>query len=113
MLNLANTVVRWVWRCQSPLYYMLLQFPNVLEIVCHRLECKTDMEWLCYTCLTVRNMGGLVGVPKMGHMLRKLVQWFPQLELLAHAQPVLQTTMWVELTLTLDFEYDVDVQGCL
>ena len=55
------------------------------KIVCYCLECKRGIEWLRYAYLTAINLEEIVGVPKMGRTLRKMVQWFPRLELLDHA----------------------------
>ena len=83
--------------------------PQRALIVCCCLGCKTDLEWLRYAYIMESNLGEVVEVPKMECTLRKMVQWFLWLEMLAHTQPVLRTTLWVELTLTSDYEYNIDV----
>jgi len=68
-LNFANMVTYRVWRSQSP----LRQFKNVPDVVARKLERKGDIEWSRYTDLTPSDLGELVGVPKMGRVLHKLV----------------------------------------
>jgi len=106
-LAFANMISHRVWRCQSP----LRQFPNVPEIVSRKLERKTDIEWSRYSDLTPSDLGELVGVPKMGRTLHKLVHRFPKLDLAAHVQPITRSMLRVELTITPDFQYDIDVHG--
>ena len=106
-LAFANMVAYRVWRSQSP----LRQFKNVPEIVTRKLERKSDIEWARYADLTPSDLGELVGVPKMGRTLHKLVHQFPKLELSAHIQPITRSILRVELNLVPDFEYDVKVHG--
>ena len=106
-LSFANMVAYRIWRSQSP----LRQFKNVPEIVARKLERKSDIEWARYADLTPSDLGELVGVPKMGRTLHKLVHQFPKLELSAHIQPITRSTLRVELSLVPDFEYDIKVHG--
>lgn len=106
-LNFANMISHKIWKSQSP----LRQFANVPEIVSRKLERKTDIEWNRYADLTPSDLGELVGIPKMGRSLHKLVQRFPKLELAAHIQPITRSMLRVDLTLTPDFQYDIDVHG--
>ena len=106
-LAFANMVAYRVWRSQSP----LRQFKNVPEIVARKLERKSDIEWARYADLTPSDLGELVGVPKMGRTLHKLVHQFPKLELSAHIQPITRSILRVELNLVPDFEYDTKVHG--
>ena len=106
-LSFANMVAYRIWRSQSP----LRQFKNVPEIVARKLERKSDIEWARYADLTPSDLGELVGVPKMGRTLHKLVHQFPKLELSAHIQPITRSILRVELNLVPDFEYDIKVHG--
>uniref|UniRef100_A0A7S4W4W0 RNA helicase n=1 Tax=Ditylum brightwellii TaxID=49249 RepID=A0A7S4W4W0_9STRA len=107
ILAFANMVAHRVWRSQSP----LRQFKNVPEIVSRKLERKSDIEWARYADLTPSDIGELVGVPKMGRSLHKLVHQFPKLELSAHIQPITRSMLRVELTILPDFQFDVKVHG--
>ena len=104
-LAFANMVTSRVWRSQSP----LRQFKGVPEIVARKLERKSDIEWSRYADLPPQDLGELVGVPKMGRTLHRLVHQFPKLELAAHVQPITRSMLRVELTLTPDFQFDVKV----
>eukprot|EP00592_Proboscia_alata_P006048 CAMPEP_0194352806 /NCGR_PEP_ID=MMETSP0174-20130528/1245_1 /TAXON_ID=216777 /ORGANISM="Proboscia alata, Strain PI-D3" /LENGTH=2344 /DNA_ID=CAMNT_0039121105 /DNA_START=159 /DNA_END=7193 /DNA_ORIENTATION=- len=106
-LDFANMIASRVWKSQSP----LRQFPGVPDIVSRKLERKSDIEWGRYTDLTPQDLGELVGVPKMGRTIHRLVHQFPKLELSAHVQPLTRSLLRVELTLTPDFEYSVEVHG--
>lgn len=106
-LAFANMVAYRIWRSQSP----LRQFRNVPEIVARKLERKSDIEWARYADLTPSDLGELVGVPKMGRTLHKLVHQFPKLELSAHIQPITRSILRVELSLVPDFEFDIKVHG--
>ena len=106
-LSFANMVASRIWRSQSP----LRQFKHVPEIVVRKLERKSGIEWVRYADLTPSDIGELVGVPKMGRSLHKLIHQFPKLELSAHIQPITQSTLRVELSLVPDFEYDIKVHG--
>ena len=106
-LDMSNMVNIKVWRSQSP----LRQFRNVPEIVARKLERKSDIEWSRYTDLTAADLGELVGVPKMGRVLHKLVHQFPRLELSAQIQPITRSMLRVELTLVPAFQFDVSVHG--
>mmetsp|Transcript_7976 Transcript_7976/g.22253 ORF Transcript_7976/g.22253 Transcript_7976/m.22253 type:complete len:1913 (+) Transcript_7976:252-5990(+) len=106
-LAFSNMVSHRIWRSQSP----LRQFKNVPEIVARKLERKSDIEWSRYADLAPSDLGELVGVPKMGRTLHKLIHQFPKLELSAHIQPITRSMLRVELTLLPDFQYDVKVHG--
>ena len=106
-LSFANMVTYRIWRSQTP----LRQFKNVPEIVARKLERKSDIEWNRYADLTPSDLGELVGVPKMGRVLHKLVHQFPRLELSAHIQPITRSMLRVELTLISAFEFDVNIHG--
>lgn len=104
-LAFSNMVSSRVWRSQSP----LRQFKGVPEIVARKLERKSDIEWSRYADLPPQDLGELVGVPKMGRTLHRLVHQFPKLEVAAHVQPITRSMLRIELTVTPDFEFDVKV----
>ena len=106
-LAFSNMVARRIWRSQSP----LRQFDNVPEIVARKLERKGDIEWSRYADLTPSDLGELVGVPKMGRVLHKLVHQLPKLDIAAQLQPITRSMLRVVLTLVPAFEFDVDVHG--
>lgn len=106
-LDMSNMVTYRIWRSQSP----LRQFRNVPEVVARKLERKSDIDWDRYADLTPSDLGELVGVPKMGRVLHKLVQQFPRLELSAQIQPITRSMLRVELSLVPAFQFDINVHG--
>lgn len=106
-LSFSNMVAHRIWNSQSP----LRQFKNVPEVVARKLERKSDIEWSRYFDLTPSDLGELVGVPKMGRTLHKLVHQFPKLDLSIQIQPITRSMLRVELGLVPDFEFDVSVHG--
>jgi pre-mRNA-splicing helicase BRR2 len=107
-LAFSNMVSHRIWRSQSP----LRQFRNVPEVVARKLERKSDIEWSRYPDLTASDLGELVGVPKMGRILYKLVHQFPRMEISgAQIQPITRSLLRVDLTLTPAFKFDVNVHG--
>jgi pre-mRNA-splicing helicase BRR2 len=106
-LDMSNMVSYRVWRSQSP----LRQFNNVPEVVARKLERKSDIEWDRYQDLTASDLGELVGVPRMGRVLHKLVHQFPRLEISAQVQPITRSMLRVELTLVPAFQFDVAIHG--
>ena len=107
-LAMSNMVSIRVWRSQSP----LRQFKNVPEVVARKLERKSDIEWSRYADLNSSDLGELVGVPKMGRVLHKLVNQFPRLDLYAaQIQPITRSLLRVELSLVPAFKFDINVHG--
>mmetsp|Transcript_36533 Transcript_36533/g.88227 ORF Transcript_36533/g.88227 Transcript_36533/m.88227 type:complete len:2300 (-) Transcript_36533:2494-9393(-) len=107
-LAFSNMVSHRIWRSQSP----LRQFRNVPEVVARKLERKSDIDWSRYTDLTASDLGELVGVPKMGRVLHKLVHQFPRLEIAAtQIQPITRSLLRVDLSLMPAFKFDVNVHG--
>ena len=106
-MDFANMVAQRIWKSQSP----LRQFKNVPEVVSRKLERKSDVEWSRYFDLTPSDLGELVGVPKMGRTLHKLVHQFPKLDLSVQVQPITRSMLRIDLNIVPDFEFDVNVHG--
>ena len=106
-LNFSNMVANKLWKSQSP----LRQFKGVPDIVCRKLERKSDIEWTRYYDLSATDLGDLIGVPKIGKNLYKLVHQFPKLEVSAHVQPMTRSLLRVDLTIAPDFDNDVKLHG--
>lgn len=106
-LDMSKMVTYRVWKSQSP----LRQFSNVPEVVARKLERKSDIVWDRYQDLTASDLGELVGVPRMGRVLHKLVHQFPRLEISAQVQPITRSMLKVELTIVPAFQFDVDIHG--
>eukprot|EP00977_Amphora_coffeiformis_P011173 scaffold2671_cov167-Amphora_coffeaeformis.AAC.11 len=106
-LDFSNMVSYRIWKSQSP----LRQFSNVPEVVARKLERKSDIEWDRYQDLTASDLGELVGVPRMGRVLHKLVHEFPRLEISVQVQPITRSMLKVELALVPAFQFDVNIHG--
>jgi pre-mRNA-splicing helicase BRR2 len=107
-LAMSKMVTHRIWRSQTP----LRQFKNVPEVVARKLERKSDIEWNRYADLTASDLGELVGVPKMGRILHKLVHQFPRLDLsAAQIQPITRSLLRIELALAPAFKFDIDIHG--
>ena len=107
-LAMSKMVSHRIWRSQTP----LRQFKNVPEVVARKLERKSDIEWNRYVDLTASDLGELVGVPKMGRVLYKLVHQFPRLELTeVQIQPITRSLLRIELTLAPAFKFDINIHG--
>ena len=106
-LAFSNMVAHRIWRSQTP----LRQFSTVPEIVARKLERKSDIEWARFVDLSTSDLGELVGVPKMGEILHKLVQKFPRLDISAVIQPITRSMLRIELILVSAFEFDIDIHG--
>lgn len=106
-LSFANMVAHRIWKSQSP----LRQFKNVPEVVAKKLERKSDIEWSRYFDLTPSDLGELIGVPKMGRTLHKLVHQFPKVDLSIQVQPITRSMLRVELVVVPDFEFDISIHG--
>ena len=107
-LSFSNMVSHRIWRSQTP----LRQFKKLPEVVSRKIERKSDIEWSRYSDLTSSDLGELVGVPKMGRILHKLVHQFPRIEISnAHIQPITRSLLRVELTFIAGFKFDVSIHG--
>lgn len=107
-LAFSNMVSHRIWRSQTP----LRQFKSVPEVVARKLERKSDIEWSRYPDLTASDLGELVGVPKMGRVLHKLVHQFPRIDIsAAQIQPITRSLLRIDLSLTSAFKFDVNIHG--
>lgn len=62
-------------------------------------------------CPPTTELGELIGEPKAGRLVHRLVHQFPKLELQAHVQPITRSLLRIELTITPDFQWDEKVHG--
>eukprot|EP00922_Rhytidocystis_sp_ex-Travisia-forbesii_P046831 GHVS01069806.1.p1 GENE.GHVS01069806.1~~GHVS01069806.1.p1 ORF type:complete len:2164 (-),score=326.56 GHVS01069806.1:2269-8760(-) len=105
-LQFCKMIDKRMWGSMSP----LRQFKGVPDDLVRKLE-KKDFAWDRYYDLSSTELGELVRVPKMGKILHRLVHQFPKLELAAYVQPLTRTCLAVELTITVDFQWDTKVHG--
>ncbi|KAL1837430.1 hypothetical protein VTJ49DRAFT_3782 [Mycothermus thermophilus] len=105
-LNLCKMAEKRMWPTMSP----LRQFPNCPGEIIRKVE-RTEVPWSSYFDLDPPRMGELLGMPKAGKTVCNLVAKFPRVEIQANVQPVTRSMLRVELTITPNFEWDVDVHG--
>ncbi|XP_076951911.1 DExH-box ATP-dependent RNA helicase DExH12-like [Bidens hawaiensis] len=105
-LNLCKMINKRIWGVQTP----LRQFDGLKNDILIKLE-KKDLAWERYYDLSSHELGELVRGPHLGRVLHKYIHQVPKLNLAAHIQPVTQSMLTVELTITPDFQWDDKIHG--
>jgi pre-mRNA-splicing helicase BRR2 len=105
-LDMCKMVEKRMWPSMTP----LRQFPGIPADIVRRAERK-EFPWYRYFDLDPAELGELIGLPKAGRLVHRLVHQFPKMEIQAHAQPITRSMLKVELTLTPDFKWDEKVHG--
>ncbi|KAL2159202.1 hypothetical protein VTH06DRAFT_2634 [Thermothelomyces fergusii] len=105
-LNLCKMAEKRMWPTMSP----LRQFPNCPVEIVRKAE-RIEVPFSSYFDLDPPRMGELLGLPKAGKTVCGLVAKFPRVEIQANVQPMTRSMLRVELTITPNFEWDVDVHG--
>ncbi|KAJ1733400.1 Pre-mRNA splicing [Coemansia biformis] len=106
-LGWCKQVERRMWLAMSP----LRQFgadcpPDLLRSVERR-----PFPWARYLDLNEPELGELIGSPKAGRVLHRLVHLVPRLEVNAHVQPLTRSLLRVELRLMPDFQWNDALHG--
>ncbi|KAF2674669.1 Sec63-domain-containing protein [Microthyrium microscopicum] len=105
-LDLCKMAEKRMWPTMSP----LRQFPSCPRDIIQKAE-RIDVPWSSYFDLDPPRMGELLGMPKAGKTACSLVAKFPRLEVQAQIQPITRSMLRVELTITPNFEWDVEIHG--
>ncbi|KAJ4295696.1 Pre-mRNA-splicing helicase BRR2 [Collariella sp. IMI 366227] len=105
-LNLCKMAEKRMWPTMSP----LRQFPKCPVEIVKKAE-RMDVPFSSYFDLDPPRMGELLGMPKAGKTVCALVSKFPRVEIQANVQPMTRSMLRVELTITPNFEWDVEVHG--
>ncbi len=105
-LDLCKMVESRQWGSMTP----LRQFRGVPADLIRRLERK-EYPWNKLRDLEPNEIGELIGIPKAGRLVHRLVHQFPRLELQAFFQPLTRSLLHVQLTITPDFQWDEKVHG--
>lgn len=105
-LDLCKMVESRQWGSMTP----LRQFRGVPADLIRRLERK-EYPWNRLHDLEPNEIGELIGIPKAGRLVHRLVHQFPKLELQAFFQPLTRSLLHVTLTITPDFQWDEKVHG--
>ncbi|EGZ77811.1 Sec63-domain-containing protein [Neurospora tetrasperma FGSC 2509] len=105
-LNLCKMAEKRMWPTMSP----LRQFPNCPVEIIRKAE-RIDVPFSSYFDLDPPRMGELLGLPKAGKTVCSLVAKFPRVEVQAQVQPMTRSMLRIELAITPNFEWDVDIHG--
>lgn len=105
-LDLCKMVEKRMWSSMSP----LRQFPTVPAEVIKRVERK-DFAWSRYFDLNPPEIGELIGIPKAGKLVHKLVHQFPKLDVRPSFLPITRSLLRVDVSITPDFQWDDKVHG--
>ncbi|CAK7562243.1 MAG: Pre-mRNA-splicing helicase BRR2 [Sporothrix epigloea] len=105
-LDLCKMAEKRMWPTMSP----LRQFANCPRDIVLKAE-RIDVPWKSYFDLDPPRMGELLGLPKAGTTVCRLVAKFPRLQLQAQVLPITRSMMHVSLTITPNFEWDDEVHG--
>ncbi|KAG7292219.1 hypothetical protein NEMBOFW57_002254 [Staphylotrichum longicolle] len=105
-LNLCKMAEKRMWPTMSP----LRQFPSCPVEIVRKAE-RIEVPFSSYFDLDPPRMGELLGLPKAGKVVCSLVAKFPRVEIQATVQPMTRSMLRVELTITPNFTWDVDVHG--
>ena len=105
-LELAKMAENRQWGSMTP----LRQFRGVPADLIRRLERK-EFPWARLGDLEPNEIGELIGIPKAGRLVHRLVHQFPKLELQAYFQPMTRSLLQVHLSVTPDFQWDERVHG--
>ncbi|KAK1757664.1 pre-mRNA splicing helicase [Echria macrotheca] len=105
-LNLCKMAEKRMWPTMSP----LRQFPSCPPEIVRKAE-RIDVPFTSYFDLDPPRMGELLGMPKAGKTVCGLVAKFPRVEVQAQVLPLTRSMLRVELSITPNFEWDVDVHG--
>ena len=105
MAEKAHYLVKMVQRKMLWNWTPLRQFRSVSNDILLKIE-KKNLAWEHYYDLSSQEIGELVRAPKQGKTLTKLIHQFPKLELAVCVLPITRSVLKVELTITLDFQWD-------
>ena len=106
-LVLCKMVDRRMWQSMSPLRQFVKKIP---EEALKKIE-KKNFPWERFYDLNHNEIGELIRMPKLGKVIHKYVHQFPKLKLDANVQPIMRSTLRVELTITPDFQWEERVHG--
>ncbi|KAH6906126.1 Sec63 Brl domain-containing protein [Coprinopsis sp. MPI-PUGE-AT-0042] len=105
-LDMCKMAEKKMWGSMTP----LRQFPKVPADIVRKAESK-QFPWYRYFDLTPPEIGELLGLPKEGRRVHKLVHLFPKLSLNAQIQPITRSLLRIDLSITPDFQWDPEVHG--
>ncbi|TFK49242.1 putative RNA helicase [Heliocybe sulcata] len=105
-LDMCKMVERRMWGSMTP----LRQFKRVPPDVIRKAEGK-QFPWYRYFDLNPPEIGELLGIPKAGQLVHRLVHSFPKLQLQAQVQPITRSLLRIDLSIVPDFRWDENIHG--
>ncbi|KAF6753600.1 Sec63 Brl domain-containing protein [Ephemerocybe angulata] len=105
-LEMCKMVEKRMWGSMTP----LRQFPKVPAEVIRKAEGK-QFPWYRYFDLSPPEIGELLGLPKEGRRVHRLVHTFPKLQLQAQVQPITRSLLRIDLSIVPDFQWDPEIHG--
>lgn len=99
-LNLCKMVKKRMWSAQSPLH----QFNDIPNNILMKLE-RNDLAWQRYCGLSSKEL------EKPAELIHESITWFPKVKLAANLKPINRAMLRVEVTITLDFQWNDNVHG--
>ncbi|KAK3330391.1 Sec63 Brl domain-containing protein [Apodospora peruviana] len=105
-LNMCKMAEKRMWPTMSP----LRQFPTCPVEIVKKTE-RIDVPFSSYFDLDPPRMGELLGLPKAGKTVCSLVAKFPRVEIQAQVQPMTRSMLRVQLEITPNFEWDLELHG--
>jgi len=105
-LNMCKMAEKRMWPTMSP----LRQYPTCPAEIIKKAE-RMDVPWSSYFDLDPPRMGELLGMPKAGKTVCALVSKFPRVEIQGNVQPMTRSMLRIELTITPNFQWDVELHG--
>ncbi|KAJ2348884.1 Pre-mRNA splicing, partial [Coemansia sp. RSA 2671] len=103
----ARMVDRRTWAAESPLRQLGKAVPPELL----RAVERSPLAWARLADLGAAELGELLGAPRAGPLLHRLVHSVPRLALRAHVQPLTRTLVRVALRVTPDFAWSDAAHG--
>ncbi|EPQ53751.1 Sec63-domain-containing protein [Gloeophyllum trabeum ATCC 11539] len=105
-LDMCKMVERRMWGSMTP----LRQFKRVPPEIIRKAEGK-QFPWYRYFDLNPPEIGELLGIPKAGQLVHRLVHSFPKLQLQAQVQPITRSLLRIDLSIIPDFRWDENIHG--
>ncbi|KAJ2162499.1 Pre-mRNA splicing [Coemansia sp. RSA 552] len=106
-LDWCKQVERRMWLAMSPLRQFGSECPPDLL----RAVERKPFPWARYLDLAEPELGELVGSPRAGRVLHRLVHLVPRLDVRANVQPLTRSLLRVELRIVPDFQWNDAVHG--
>ncbi|TIB36491.1 hypothetical protein E3P84_00909 [Wallemia ichthyophaga] len=109
-LDLCKMIDKKLWKTMTPLRQFKGIRQDAFQEVVKKAERK-EFPWYRYFDLDPPELGELIGNPKAGKLVHKMVHSFPKLNLQANVQPITRSLLRIDLSIQPDFEWDEKNHG--